>query len=54
MIVSKPINVETEIEDLTTGCTYIYKGASIEDCRKYFLSLFFGSRPHKILWVNYL
>ncbi len=31
MIVSNPVNVETEIEDLTTGCTYIYKGTFIED-----------------------
>jgi len=39
-----------EIEDLTTECTYIYKGATIEDCVKYFKSMFFGNRPYKILW----
>jgi len=54
MTVSKPVKIETEIEDLTTGCTYIYKGTFIEDCRKYFLSLFYGNRPHKILWINHL
>ena len=49
MVVSEPQKVKVEIEDLTTGCTYVYSGECIEDCRKYFLSMFFGTRPHRII-----
>ncbi|WP_179088778.1 hypothetical protein [Paenibacillus odorifer] len=52
MIVSEPVKVEVEIEDLTTGCTYRYKGNSIKDCVGYFLSLFIGKRPYKIIHSN--
>jgi hypothetical protein len=49
MVVSKPIRVLVEIEDMTTGCTYLYKGANVPDCVKYFQSLFFGNRKYKII-----
>lgn len=52
MIVSNPVTVMLEIEDLQTGCTYVYKGATIEDCINYFQSLFFSARKYKILWVK--
>lgn len=54
MTVSEPQVVEVEIEDLITGCTYIYKGKCTKDCENYFLSMFFGIRPHKILYSRYL
>lgn len=50
--VSKPVNVEVEIEDLVTRCTYIYEGASVSDCVNYFKSLFFGNRPYRVLWTR--
>jgi hypothetical protein len=52
MIVSKPIRIIVEIEDTQTGCTYVYKGANINDCVNYFQSLFFGKREYKILHCN--
>lgn len=54
MVVSKPVKVELEIEDKETGCTYIYKGASINDCVKYFQQMFFDKREYKIVWCNTL
>ena len=52
MIVSKPLKVKVEIEDLTTGCSYLYSGESVEDCKKYFLSMFFGIRPYKVIYIE--
>lgn len=54
MIVSEPVKAEVEIEDLSTGCSYIYKGNSIKDCVDYFLSLFIGKRPYKIIYAKNL
>jgi len=52
MIVSNPVKVMVEIEDLNTRCTYVYKGNNVEDCKQYFKSLFFGSRPYRILYTK--
>lgn len=52
MIVSEPVKVMIEIEDMRTRCTYIYKGANVNDCVKYFQSMFFGIREYRILWSN--
>jgi len=49
MIVSKPIRVLVEIEDLETGCSYIYEGATKEDCINYFQAMFFTKRKYKFL-----
>lgn len=52
MVVSLPIKIQCEIEDLETGCSYVYKGNSIKDCVVYFQDLFFGYRKYKILWYK--
>jgi hypothetical protein len=52
MVVSEPVKIELEIEDKQTGCTYIYKGENINDCIKYFQSMFFGKREYRILWSH--
>jgi len=49
LAISEPALVKVEIEDLKTGCTYLYKGNSISDCVSYFQGLFIGTRPYKIL-----
>ncbi|PYY28199.1 hypothetical protein PIL02S_03345 [Paenibacillus illinoisensis] len=54
MIVSKPVKLEVEIEDLTTNCTYKYKGNSMQDCVEYFQSLFIGRRPYQIIHAKAL
>jgi hypothetical protein len=54
MIVSNPENVSVGITDLTTGCGYRYTGASVEDCIRYFQSLFFGKRQYKLDYVEEL
>ncbi len=54
MIVSKPVKVEVEIEDLTTNCTYRYKGNSMKDCVEYFQSLFIGRRPYQVIHAKTL
>lgn len=41
-----------EIEDMTTGCTYIKRGDSIKECVKYFQDMFFIHRDYKILWIK--
>jgi len=53
MIVSKPVKIEIEIEDLITHCTYVYSGEYLEDCIDYFQSLFFDKRPYKIIRKQY-
>ncbi|NRU52389.1 hypothetical protein [Clostridium beijerinckii] len=54
MVVSEPVKIELEIEDKQTCCTYIYKGENINDCIKYFQSMFFGEREYgyRILWYD--
>lgn len=52
MIVSNPIRVMVEIEDKQTGCTYIYQGANVNDCTRYFQSMFFGKREYRFVHTN--
>lgn len=49
MIVSRPVKIELEIEDIFTHCKYIYKGKTKEDCINYFENLFLGKVKYKIL-----
>jgi hypothetical protein len=44
-IVSTPVKVQVEIEDLQTGCSYAYRGATEKDCVDYFQSMFI--MPHQ-------
>lgn len=49
MIVSEPVKVAVEIKDMSTGCTYVYKGNNLNDCISYFKSLFICEREYNIL-----
>lgn len=51
-IVSKPFNVEVEILDEETECSYLYGGKCVKDCEEYFLSLFDKPHKYKIVWLN--
>lgn len=46
--------VECEIEDLETGCTYIRKGATVEQCIADFQEFFFIPHRNKVLWQREL
>ena len=52
--VSKKVNVQVEIEDLETGCTYCYQGKTVKACEEYSLSLFNENRPYAIRYLNVL
>jgi heat shock protein HspQ len=53
-VVSRPIAVKVEIEDLVRHKIYKYQGACVQDCEKYFLNLFLGQRKYKIVYVDVL
>lgn len=54
MKVSDPENVKVELEDVVTNCTYVYTGKCIKDCTDYFLSMFIGKRPYRIIYTKFL